>query len=400
MQLQHLGDKGIGGHVHTRNGRDHGQLAYDTGTKFGGGQVLDEAQGRILLFGAGRDGEVHVGIDRHIGGILRRQARNGEHVVFQIGVLGAEVAGLVGATYKVRADLVDEVGLHVGVGYAFKHIGHIGSQVLDLLHGIHKDGVHERGFAGDNFVVEIVAAVEGGAYTAEEEFAAPALFRAVGQSLITGGLAGFQVGEKFIPRGRDTQAQFFVDLGIVEAQHGLTHGRHAIDLSIGDGGGAAAGGFGEILELGHQLVQRQHIAGVGKGLQPAVCAAHEHVGRAVAGSQRGGKDGVVLGILDGILNHFDVRVGGFEVRDYGVIECRVFGTPGPEGNFGHFLSQCGDRQHAHQQAQGNTNTKKLFHVEGLSFRFYGRLGSCLWLCWLLATAYQTFMGSSIDFLII
>ena len=111
-------------------------------------------------------------------------------------------------------------------------------------------------------------------------------------------------------------------------------------------------------------------------MQPAVSAAHEHVGRAVAGGQRGGKDGVVLGVLDGVLNHFDVRVGGFEVRDYGVIECRVFGTPGPEGNFGHFLSQCGDRQHAHQQAQGNTNAKKLFHVEGLSFRF-------LWSSWFL-----------------
>ena len=142
----------------------------------------------------------------------------------------------------MRADLVDEVGLHVGVGHAFKHIGHIGGQVLDLLHGIHKDGVRERGFAGDNFVVEIVAAVEGGAY-AEEEFAAPALFRAVGQGLITGSLAGFQIGEELVPRRGDAQAQFFVDLGIVEAQHGLTHGRHAIDLSVGDGGGAAAGGF-------------------------------------------------------------------------------------------------------------------------------------------------------------
>ena len=134
----------------------------------------------------------------------------------------------------MNADFIDKAGLHVRVVHAFKQVGHIGRQVLDLLHRLHKGGVHEGGFAPYQPVVEPVAAVEGGPHPAQEGLAAPSVLGAVGQGVVTRRLAGFQVFQKFIPGGGHAQAQLPVHASVVKAEHGLTHGGYAIHLAVGN----------------------------------------------------------------------------------------------------------------------------------------------------------------------
>ena len=97
----------------------------------------------------------------------------------------------------------------------------------------------------------------------------------------------------------------------------------------------------EVGERGHLVVEAHQQAGLGERLHAAVGAQVDDVGAAAA-LQRGGEDGVVLGVQVGREGDVDVGVLGVERGDELLVGGDVFGAPAPEAEGG--LRQRGGRE--------------------------------------------------------